>query len=313
MSTEGSTKAVVAALLANTGIAVTKFVAFLLTGASSMLAEAIHSVADSGNQGLLLLGGRRAERRPSAEHPFGYGRERYVYAFIVSIVLFSVGGLFALYEAYHKAHELHATHGHPEDSLLDSRWAWVPIVVLLIAIVMEGLSFRTALRETGRIKGEATFLQFVRRAKQPELPVILLEDFAALCGLGFALLGVGLSLITQNLWFDVAGTGLIGLLLVGVAVVLGIETKSLLIGEAASDSVVRRISAALVDTEGIDRVIHLKTMHLGPDELLVAAKIAVGSADTAAQVAEAIDAAESAVRAAEPIARVIYLEPDIYR
>jgi cation diffusion facilitator family transporter len=313
MSTEGSTKAVVAALLANTGIAVTKFVAFLLTGASSMLAEAIHSVADSGNQGLLLLGGRRAERRPSAEHPFGYGRERYVYAFIVSIVLFSVGGLFALYEAYHKAHELHATHGHPEDSLLDSRWAWVPIVVLLIAIVMEGLSFRTALRETGRIKGEATYLQFVRRAKQPELPVILLEDFAALCGLGFALLGVGLSLITQNLWFDVAGTGLIGLLLVGVAVVLGIETKSLLIGEAASDSVVRRISAALVGTEGIDRVIHLKTMHLGPDELLVAAKIAVGSADTAAQVAEAIDAAESAVRAAEPIARVIYLEPDIYR
>jgi cation diffusion facilitator family transporter len=313
MSTEGSTKAVVAALLANTGIAITKFVAFLLTGASSMLAEAIHSVADSGNQGLLLLGGRRAERRPSEEHPFGYGRERYVYAFIVSIVLFSVGGLFALYEAYHKAHELHATHGHPEDSLLDSRWAWVPIVVLLIAIVMEGLSFRTAIRETRRIKGEATYLQFVRRAKQPELPVILLEDFAALCGLGFALLGVGLSLITQNLWFDVAGTGLIGLLLVGVAVVLGIETKSLLIGEAASDSVVRRISAALVDTEGIDRVIHLKTMHLGPDELLVAAKIAVGSADTAAQVAEAIDAAESAVRAAEPIARVIYLEPDIYR
>ena len=313
MSTEGSTKAVVAALLANTGIAITKFVAFPLTGASSMLAEAIHSVADSGNQGLLLLGGRRAERRPSEEHPFGYGRERYVYAFIVSIVLFSVGGLFALYEAYHKAHELHATHGHPEDSLLDSRWAWVPIVVLLIAIVMEGLSFRTALRETGRIKGEATYLQFVGRAKQPELPVILLEDFAALCGLGFALLGVGLSLITQNLWFDVAGTGLIGLLLVGVAVVLGIETKSLLIGEAASDSVVRRISAALVDTDGIDRVIHLKTMHLGPDELLVAAKIAVGSADTAAQVAEAIDAAESAVRAAEPIARVIYLEPDIYR
>jgi cation diffusion facilitator family transporter len=313
MSTEGSTKAVVAALLANTGIAVTKFVAFLLTGASSMLAEAIHSVADSGNQGLLLLGGRRAERRPSEEHPFGYGRERYVYAFIVSIVLFSVGGLFALYEAYHKAHELHATHGHPEDSLLDSRWAWVPIVVLVIAIVMEGLSFRTAIREAGRIKGEATYLQFVRRAKQPELPVILLEDFAALCGLGFALLGVGLALITQNLWFDVAGTGLIGLLLVAVAVVLGIETKSLLIGEAASDSVVRRISAALVDTDGIDRVIHLKTMHLGPDELLVAAKIAVASADTAAEVAEAIDAAESAVRAAEPIARLIYLEPDIYR
>jgi cation diffusion facilitator family transporter len=297
MSTEGSTKAVVAALLANSGIAVTKFVAFLLTGASSMLAEAIHSVADSGNQGLLLLGGRQAKRRPTDEHPFGYGRERYVYSFIVSIVLFSVGGLFALYEAYHKGHELHAAHGHPDNSLLDSRWAWVPIVVLLAAIVMESLSFRTAIRETGQIKGDASYVEFVRRAKQPELPVILLEDFAALCGLVFALLGVGLSLLTDNLWFDVIGTGLIGLLLVAVAIILAIETKSLLIGESASD----------------DRVVHLKTMHLGPDELLVAAKIAVPAAVSAAEVAVTIDAAEVSIRAAEPIARVIYLEPDIAR
>ena len=245
MSTEGSTKAVVAALLANTGIAVTKFLAFLLTGASSMLAEAIHSVADSGNQGLLLLGGRQARKRPTAEHPFGYGRERYIYAFIVSIVLFSVGGLFALYEAYHKGHELHATHGHPDDSLLDSRWWWVPIVVLLAAIVMEWLSFRTAIRETGHVKGDASYVEFVRRAKQPELPVILLEDFAALCGLVFALLGVGLSLLTHNLWFDVVGTALIGLLLVAVAVVLGIETKSLLLGESASVAAEDRIADAL--------------------------------------------------------------------
>jgi cation diffusion facilitator family transporter len=313
MSTEGSTRAVVAALLANTGIAVTKFAAFLLTGASSMLAEAIHSVADSGNQGLLLLGGRRATRRPTEEHPFGYGRERYIYSFLVSIVLFSVGGLFALYEAYHKAHEVHAAHGHPENSLLDSRWAWVPIVVLLAAIVMESLSFRTALREAARIKGDATYVQFVRRAKQPELPVILLEDFAALCGLVFALLGVGLSLLTDNLWFDVAGTGLIGLLLVAVAVVLAIETKSLLIGEAASVDAVRRIAGALEETDGIDGVVHLKTMHLGPEELLVAAKIAVSAPDTAAQVAVAIDAAEASIRAVEPSARVIYLEPDIRR
>jgi cation diffusion facilitator family transporter len=313
MSTEGSTRAVVAALLANTGIAITKFLAFLLTGASSMLAEAIHSVADSGNQGLLLLGGRRAERRPTDEHPFGYGRERYIYAFIVSIVLFSVGGLFALYEAYHKAHELHATHGHPENSLLDSRWAWVPIVVLVAAIVMESLSFRTAIREAGHVKGEATYVEFVRRAKQPELPVILLEDFAALCGLVFALLGVGLALLTDNLWFDVIGTGLIGLLLVAVAIVLGIETKSLLLGEAASDVVVRRIADALAGTDGVEGVVHLRTMHLGPDELLVAAKIAVPAVESAAAVAETIDAAEVAVRSAEPIARVIYLEPDIAR
>jgi cation diffusion facilitator family transporter len=313
MSTEGSTRAVVAALVANTGIAITKFLAFLLTGASSMLAEAIHSVADSGNQGLLLLGGRRAERRPTDEHPFGYGRERYIYAFIVSIVLFSVGGLFALYEAYHKGHELHATHGHPENSLLDSRWAWVPIVVLVAAIVMESLSFRTAIREAGHVKGEATYVEFVRRAKQPELPVILLEDFAALCGLVFALLGVGLALLTDNLWFDVIGTGLIGLLLVAVAIVLGIETKSLLLGEAASDVVVRRIADALAGTDGVEGVVHLRTMHLGPDELLVAAKIAVPAVESAAAVAETIDAAEVAVRSAEPIARVIYLEPDIAR
>ncbi|HEY3528513.1 MAG TPA: cation diffusion facilitator family transporter [Nocardioides sp.] len=313
MSTEGSTKAVVAALLANTGIAATKFLAFLLTGASSMLAEAIHSVADSGNQGLLLLGGRQARRRPTAAHPFGYGRERYLYAFVVSIVLFSVGGLFALYEAYHKAHELHATHGHPEDSLLDSRWAWVPIVVLLAAIVMEALSFRTAIRETSHVKGDASYVEFVRRAKEPELPVILLEDLAALCGLVFALFGVGLSLLTDNLWFDVIGTALIGLLLVAVAVVLAIETKSLLIGESASATVERRIASALEGVDGIERIVHLKTMHLGPDELLVAAKIAVPAADSAAEVARAIDAAESSIRAAEPIARLIYLEPDIAR
>jgi cation diffusion facilitator family transporter len=313
MSTEGSTRAVVAALLANTGIAVTKFLAFLLTGASSMLAEAVHSVADSGNQGLLLLGSRRARRRPTEEHPFGYGRERYVYAFVVSIVLFSIGGLFALYEAYHKAHELHVTHGRPEGSLLDSRWAWVPIVVLVAAIVMEGLSFRTALREAAHVKRDASYVEFVRRAKEPELPVILLEDLAALCGLAFALLGVGLSLLTDNLWFDAVGTALIGLLLVAVAVVLAMETQSLLIGESATAAAERRIVDALTGIDGIERVVHLKTMHLGPDELLVAAKIAVPAADTAAAVAEAIDHAEASIRAAEPIARMIYLEPDIAR
>jgi cation diffusion facilitator family transporter len=313
MSTEGGTKAVVAALLANTGIAVTKFLAFLLTGSSSLLAEAIHSVADSGNQGLLLLGGRRSRRDPTPRHPFGFGRERYVYAFIVSIVLFSVGGLFALYEAYHKAHELHAAHGRPDNSILDSRWWWVPLVVLVAAIVMESLSLRTAIRETAAIKGDASYVEFVRHAKQPELPVILLEDFAALCGLVFALLGIGLALLTNNLYFDVAGTAMIGLLLVCVAIVLAIETQSLLIGESASPVAEQRIVAGLEGTDGIDRIVHLKTMHLGPEELLVAAKIAVPAASTATEIAAAIDAAEAAVRAAEPTARVIYLEPDIWR
>ena len=311
MSAEGGTKAVVAALLANSGIAVTKFLAFALTGSSSMLAEGIHSVADSGNQGLLLLGGRKAQKEATAEHPFGYGRERYIYSFLVSIVLFSVGGLFALYEAWHKFHAVHDAHGHPKDSIIDSTWWWVPIVVLLIAIVLESFSFRTAIRETAKIKGDASFGQFIRRAKQPELPVILLEDFAALIGLVFALIGVGMSLLTGSLYWDVAGTGLIGVLLVVVAVVLGVETKSLLLGESASDQAQERILAALLQTDGIDRVIHMKTMHLGPEELLVAVKIAVPAAGSAADVAAAIDRAEDAVRRVEPTAQAVYIEPDV--
>ena len=311
MSTEGGTRAVVAALLANTGIAVTKFIAFALTQSSSMLAEAIHSVADSGNQLLLLLGGRKARKDATPEHPFGYGRERYIYGFIVAVVLFSVGGLFALYEAYHKWHEVH---DHPGDlGELDGRWWWVPLLVLGVAIVMESFSFRTAIRESNLVRGEASWVQFVRRAKAPELPVILLEDFAALTGLCFALFGVGLTLITKEPIFDVIGTALIGLLLVIVAVILAIETKSLLLGEAASPDAQRRIRDAIEGSEGIDGVIHMKTMHLGPDELLVAVKIAVPGSDSAAQVATAIDAAEVAIRDVEPTARVIYLEPDLRR
>jgi cation diffusion facilitator family transporter len=311
MSTEGGTRAVVAALLANTGIALTKFLAFALTQSSSMLAEAIHSVADSGNQLLLLLGGRKARKDATPEHPFGYGRERYIYGFIVAIVLFSVGGLFALYEAYHKWHEVH---DHPGDlGELDGRWWWVPLLVLGAAIAMESFSFRTAIHEANKVRGDATWVQFVRRAKAPELPVILLEDFAALAGLTFALFGVGLTLLTKEPIFDVIGTGLIGLLLVAVAVILAVETKSLLLGEAASPEAQRGIQAAIERTEGIDSVIHMKTMHLGPDELLVAVKVAVTASDSAADVARAIDAAEVAIREAEPTARVIYLEPDIRR
>ncbi len=309
MATEGGTKAVVAALLANTGIAITKFIAFFMTGFSSMLAEAIHSVADAGNQGLLLLGGKKAQKEATEEHPFGYGRERYIYSFIVAIVLFSVGGLFALYEAYHKYHEIHT--GHAE--IGDDWKRFVPVGVLAVAIVLESLSFRTAIIETNKIKGNASFAQFIRRAKQPELPVILLEDLAALLGLTFAFLGVCLMLITGNQYFDVVGTTLIGLLLVVVAIVLAIETKSLLIGEAASPEAQKHIRTALEGTDGIDRIIHMKTLHVGPEELLVAVKIGVSRGISAEQVAAAIDAAEQAIRAAEPTAQAIYLEPDIYR
>jgi len=309
MSTEGGTKAVLAALLANLGIATMKFVAFFLTGASSMLAEGIHSVADSGNQVLLLFGGKRAKREATPEHPFGFGRERYIYSFIVAIVLFSVGGLFALYEAYHKWHEVHE--GEPNE-LLDGGLWWVAVAVLAGAIVMEGFSFRTAIRESNHTRGDTGWLDFIRRAKAPELPVILLEDFAALIGLVLALFGVGLSVLTDNGYFDVAGTAAIGVLLVGVAVVLGIETKSLLLGESASPEALRRLRTSLEETEGVERVIHMKTLHLGPEELLVAVKIGVARSESAAHVARTIDSAERAMRAVEPSATAIYVEPDIY-
>ena len=302
MSTGGGTKAIVAALGANLGIAATKLLAFLLTRSSSMLAESIHSFADSGNQALLLVGGKRAKRAATPEHPFGYGRERYVFAFLVSIVLFTVGGAFALYEGWHKVR-------HPEPI---EEWQWVPVAVLVAAVGMEGFSFRTAIAEANHERGSASWVDFVRHAKAPELPVVLLEDLAALVGLVLALFGVGLTLATDDGVWDGAGTMAIGALLVAVALVLAAETKSLLLGEAASPAAVRRIESALLAEPGVERVIHMRTMHLGPEELLVAAKIAVRHDDTAAEIARMIDGAEQRVRAAEPIARVIYLEPDIY-
>ena len=302
MSTSGGTRAIIAALLANLGIAVTKFVAWLLTQSSSMLAESIHSVADSGNQALLLLGGRRATRAATPQHPFGYGRERYIYAFIVSIVLFSVGGLFALYEAYHK-------YQHPDPI---DRWQWVPVTVLVVAIVLESFSLRTAVKESNHVRGRATWKQFVRNARAPELPVVLLEDIGALLGLVFALVGVSMTLVTDNGYWDAAGTAAIGLLLVAIAIVLAIETKSLLLGESATPEDVAKIEQAITEGPEVSRIIHMKTLHLGPEELLVAAKIAVRESETADEIADHIDAAEGRIRAAVPIARAIYLEPDIY-
>jgi cation diffusion facilitator family transporter len=288
-------------LLANLGIAVMKFIAFLITRSSSLLAESVHSLADSGNQALLLLGGKRAKRAATSDHPFGYGRDRYVYGFLVALVLFSVGGLFALYEGIHKI-----ANPHHVDS------PWIAIGVLLGAIVLEGFSFRTAIHESRELKGDSNWVQFIRRAKVPELPVVLLEDFAALLGLAFALIGVSLAaLLDQPVW-DGVGTVAIGVLLICVAVILIVETKSLLLGESATPAAQSRIAAALVG-DGVERVIHLRTMHLGPDEVLVGAKIALPPNASLTEVAKAIDSAEARVRAAEPSARVIYLEPDLDR
>ena len=299
----GGATAILAALGANLGIAALKFVAFLVTGASSMLAEAIHSLADSANQVLLLVGGRRAARAATREHQFGYGRARYIYSFIVAIVLFSVGGLFAIYEGVHKLQ-------HPEP-LTSPVWA---LGVLVGAIVLEGFSLRTALKETRQIKSpDDSYWAFIRHTRAPELAVVLLEDTAAELGLFFALLGVGLTTLTGEPVFDAVGTIAIGLLLVVVAVILGLETSSLLVGESATPEDQRKIVAALeADGAGV-AVIHMRTMHLGPDELLVAAKIAVSHDDTAATVARAIDDAEVRVRTAVPAARHIFLEPDLRR
>ncbi len=290
-----------AALGANLAIAASKFVAFAFSGSSSMLAEGVHSLADSGNQFLLLLGGKKAQREATPQHPFGYGRERYIYAFLVSIVLFSVGGMFAIYEGYEKIKTPHEI----------EHWYW-PVGVLIFAIIAEGFSFRTAIKESNPQRGELSWKEFVRRAKAPELPVVLLEDFGALVGLVLALGGVGFALLTGDGVWDGIGTLCIGILLILIALVLAAETKSLLLGESAGADQVKKIETAIVDGDTVTGIIHMRTLHLGPEELLVAAKIAVQHDDTAAQVASAINAAEARIREAVPIARVIYLEPDIY-
>jgi cation diffusion facilitator family transporter len=266
-----------------------------------MLAEGVHSLVDSGNQVLLLIGGKRSRRQATAEHPFGYGRDRYVYGFLVALMLFSAGGLFALYEGIHKI-----LHPHPLESPI------VAFAVLALAIILESFSLRTAVHESRPLKGSSSWPQFIRRAKVPELPVVLLEDVAALVGLVLALFGVTMATITDNGVWDGIGTVCIGALLITVAVILVVETKSLLLGESASPAMVDAIATNLVGP-GVERIIHLRTMHLGPEELLIGAKLAMSPSATLADAARAIDDAEQRVRTAVPSARVIYLEPDVDR
>jgi cation diffusion facilitator family transporter len=301
VAASGGTRAIIAALLANAGIAVAKFVGYLITGSSSMLAESVHSVADTSNQGLLLLGGNRAKRAATAEHPFGYGRDRYFYSFVVALLLFSLGSVFAIYEGIHKleSHE-------PLTSPI------VAVAILVVAIGLESWSFRTAIVESRPLKGSGTWWQFIRQSKVPELPVVLLEDLGALVGLVLALLGVGLSLLTGNVVFDALGTIAIGILLGVIAIILIIEMKSLLIGEGAAPPVLAKITSAL-EQDPVQRLIHIRTQYIGPEELLVAAKIALAPGSPVEDVARAIDAAEARVREAVPDARLIYLEPDLDR
>jgi cation diffusion facilitator family transporter len=302
MSTAGSTRAILAALLANAGIAAAKFVGYLITGSSSMLAEAVHSVADTSNQALLLFGQRQARKEADALHPFGYGRSRYFYSFVVALVLFTLGSVFALYEGYHKI-------THP----VELTSPYVAVGILVIAIGLEGFSFRTAMVESRPLKGNGSWWRFIRSSRNPELPVVLLEDTGALIGLVLALAGVGLTELTGNPVWDGIGTAAIGVLLGVIAVILMVEMHSLLIGEGATNTEAKAIREALEGTEHVDRLIHIRTQYLGPDELLVAAKIALGADTDLSTVAATIDAAEAAVRAVVPAARVIYLEPDLDR
>lgn len=301
MSASGGARAVVAALLANLGIAASKFVAFFVTGSSSMLSEGIHSIADSGNQILLLMGRRQSMRLPTEAHPFGYGRSRYIYAFIVSIVLFSLGGGFALYEGVGKII-------HPEN-LDNPVWAFC---VLIVSLLLESISLRTAAKESNRLRGNIPWNRFVRGAKAPELPVVLMEDVGALIGLTFALAGVTAAVVTGNARWDGVGSLAIGGLLVAIAIFLAVEINSLLIGESGSPEHIDAIRRAIESGEEIERIIHLKTLHLGPDELMVAVKIAVRHDETARSIAQAIDNAERRIRCAVPIAHLIYIEPDIF-
>ncbi|SKU23267.1 cation transporter, permease component [Mycobacteroides abscessus subsp. abscessus] len=279
-----------------------KFIGFAITGSSSMLAESVHSIADTSNQGLLLYGQRAASKEADRLHPFGYGRSRFFYSFVVALVLFTLGSVFALYEGYHKIHAPE----HLQSPI-------VAVVILGVAIALEGYSFRTAFVESKPLKGGASWWQFIRNSRNPELPVVLLEDTGALLGLAFALFGVGMTIVTGDPVWDGIGTVAIGVLLGIIAIVLMVEMKSLLIGEGATATQEQAILDALAGTDDVERVIHCRTQYLGPEELLVAAKIAITPSAELPRVAATIDAAERRVRAAVPIAQVIYLEPDLDR
>ncbi len=300
---EGSRKAIIAAFFANLGIAIAKFVGFLITRSAGLLAESGHSLADTGNQALLLLGSKRGRRPADKAHPFGYGPERYFWAFVVALVLFSMGGLFALYEGIDKLR-----HPHEVES------AAVAFGILVFAIALETYSLRTAVKEANHVRPPGmSWASFIRTSKSPELPVVLLEDVGAEVGLFVALGGLILAEVTGNARWDAVGSIAIGVLLVVIAFVLAREMKPLLIGESASDIDQEQIEQALTSSAHVQSIIHLRTVHFGPDNLLLAAKVDFDHSLSVEQLARAIDDAERAVRAAVPKATTIYIEPDILR
>jgi cation diffusion facilitator family transporter len=295
------TRAIIAALIANLGIAIAKFIGFLITGSSSLLAEAGHSLADTTNQGLLLLGGKQAKKDEDEDHEFGYGQARYFWSFVVALILFSLGSLFALYEGFSKLQ-------HPHEI----EKPWVAIGILGVAVVLEGFSFRTAIKESIPLKGKQSWFSFIRTAKVPELPVLLLEDSGALVGLIVALAATLLTMATGNADFDAYGTLIIGVLLGIIAVILIIEMKSFLIGESATPEVKAAIRKAITSHPKVSRFIHARTIHLGPEDLLITTKVEMSRESSFADVATTIDEIEASIRAVVPEARVIYIEPAIF-
>ncbi len=298
----GSNRAIIAAFLANLGIAIAKFIGFAITGAASMLAEAVHSLADTGNQALLLWGGVSARRAPTETHPFGYGRERYFWSFVVALVIFSLGSVFAIVEGIQKV-----LHPHELESPL------IAVAILAFGIALESFSFRTAIHEAQPLRGKSSWWEFIHQTRNPELPVVLLEDLGALIGLVLALLGVGLAYVTHDPRFDALGSIAIGILLGGIAIVLALEMKSLLIGESAHPEIVQKLQETIASHQSVKRLIHLRTLHLGPEEILVAAKLEFDGKLSFAELAREIDAVEARLREQVPKAKMIFLEPDVHR
>ena len=298
MAATGGTRTIVTALIANFTISIAKFFGFVITSSSAMLAEAVHSLADTSNQALLLLGKKRSKKLPSAQRPFGFGRERFFWAFVVSLVLFSLGSMYAVYEGIEKIR-----HPHEIESL------WWALAILLFAMVMEAYAFQTAVKESRFYKGDHSWKSFIRRSRIPELPVVLLEDFGALMGLVFAFVCVLIADITGNAVWDGIGTLSIGILLGLIAIILAIETKSLLIGEGALPEQVVRIENAITSSPEVLSLIDMRTEYLGPETLLVAAKIEFSGETSPSDISGDVDTIENRIREVEPLAKIIYLEP----
>lgn len=296
---DGGLRAIIAAFFANLGIMVAKIIGFIFTGAASMLAEAVHSFADTSNQGLLIMGNSLAKRKETPQHPFGYGRERYFWAFMVALMIFSLGSLFAMYQGITKLMNPHEVESHI--------WA---VGILSVAIVIEGISLRIAVQEVNKIRGKQSMWSFIKRSKVPELPVVLLEDLGALIGLVLALVGIGLTMITGDARFDAIGSLSIGILLGVIAIVLSIEMRSLLIGESATPETIAKLKKCIQDQPDILNLLVLKTQHLGPEELLVVIEAEFSKDLSSDELCDAINRLEERIQEEVPIAKKIYVEPD---